>query len=354
MRKCNFFLLLLLADTDDGIPRPPPPIVGKVTHYCIDLYWDEAMERSNQVVGQRIRVCLQEQDKMFQWGNIYTGYAKNHTVNGLDPQTTYTYRIRFMTSDDESEWSPHVTVSTTKEPLNGEHLHRAIIRNVVEDVVKVLDTGDVSTDVNDKYGFSALMQASQKGYLEIMEVLLEKGADVHLQNDAGKTALMLACFAGQFEAVKLLRQHGAKYDDYDRGGSTAMHWAVDGGNVRLLDWMIKDGADVNIRDRGSGWTPLIRCASLSGNRSVALTLVQAGAKINTQDKDGKTALMVAIINGHQDLVELLLKKNADLSVTNEYGKTAYEMAHSMERRRIVRVLDDHLQSRGIKLKGIMT
>ena len=58
-------------------------------------------------------------------------------------------------------------------------------------------------------------------------------------------------------------------------------------------------------------------ASLTGNRRVALTLAQAGAEINKQDKDGKTALMVAIINGHQDLVEFLLKKNADLSVTNE-------------------------------------
>lgn len=57
-------------------------------------------------------------------------------------------------------------------------------------------------------------------------------------------------------------------------------------------------------------------ASLSGNRSVALTLLLAGAEMNVQDKDGKTALMVAIINGHQDLVELLLQRNADITVKN--------------------------------------
>jgi hypothetical protein len=49
---------------------------------------------------------------------------------------------------------------------------------------------------------------------------------------------------------------------------------------------------------------------------VALTLMMAGAEMNVQDKDGKTALMVAIINGHQDLVELLLQRNADITVKN--------------------------------------
>lgn len=162
---------------------------------------------------------------------------------------------------------------------------------------------------------------------------------------------MLACFAGQFDAVKLLRSHGARYDDYDRGGSTPIHWAVDGGNVRLIEWIVKDGADVNLRDHSHGWTPLIRCASVNGNRNVALTLLVCGALVNVQDKDGKTALMVAIINGHQELVELLLQKNADITVKNLYGKTAYEMAHSMERRKIARTIEDYVQSKGIKVKG---
>lgn len=58
---------------------------------------------------------------------------------------------------------------------------------------------------------------------------------------------------------------------------------------------------------------------MNGNRSVALTLLVCGAQVNLQDKDGKTALMVAIINGHQELVELLLQKNADITVKNLVG-----------------------------------
>jgi len=39
--------------------------------------------------------------------------------------------------------------------------------------------------------------------------------------------------------------------------------------------------------------------------------------MNVVDKDGKTALMLAVINGFQSLVELLLRNNADVSVTNQ-------------------------------------
>lgn len=335
------------------LSRPPPPVVGKVTHYSIELFWNEALDKAKEEAGgkEMVKVCLQEQDRHNSWGNVYTGYAHSHTVTGADPQTTYKYRIRFMTNAENSEWGPHLTVSTTKEPLNGEHLHRAIIREDLMEIERILDTGDVPIDVPDKYGFTGLMQASQKGYTDIMEILIRHGADVNAKNDSGKTALMLACFAGQFDAVKLLRSHGARYDDYDRGGSTPIHWAVDGGNVRLIEWIVKDGADVNLRDHSHGWTPLIRCASVNGNRNVALTLLVCGAQVNVQDKDGKTALMVAIINGHQELVELLLQKNADITVKNLYGKTAYEMAHSMERRKIARTIEDYVQSKGIKVKG---
>ena len=58
-------------------------------------------------------------------------------------------------------------------------------------------------------------------------------------------------------------------------------------------------------------------ASVNGKRDVAYTLLSKGADINQQDKDGKTTLMIAIINGHLELVELLLKRNVDLTVKNE-------------------------------------
>jgi len=344
-----------------GAPvRPPPGIVGKVTHHSIELYWDDALSEAcdNNMSGdERVRVAVQEEDKQGEWGNVYVGYAKRHVLEGLEAQTLYRYRIRFQNDEGNSEWSQVTSVSTTKEPLTGIHLHRAVMMNDVMGVERILETGnfgapdsEVNVEVTDKYGFTPLMQAAQKGYPEIMEVLLKHGADVDTQNDSGKTAMMLAAFAGKIKAVELLRENGASWEMRDKGGSTAFHWAVDGQHLETVEWCLDDGWNVNIKDTGSHWTPLLRCAAVNGNADVAKLLIKNDADIDLCDVDGKTALMIAVINGHQNLVELLLKSEADIKVKNAYGKSAYEMALSMEKRRITKTLEDHMERLGITIK----
>jgi len=53
---------------------------------------------------------------------------------------------------------------------------------------------------------------------------------------------------------------------------------------------------------------------------VAEQLVRFGADVNVVDKDGKTPLMLAVVNGFQPLVELLLLNDADVSIKNEVGR----------------------------------
>lgn len=59
-------------------PRPDPPVVGKVTHNSIELYW-KAPEASRQGKGDsRVRYCVQEEElgpKSKGFGNVYSGYS---------------------------------------------------------------------------------------------------------------------------------------------------------------------------------------------------------------------------------------------------------------------------------------
>ncbi|XP_054379020.2 fibronectin type 3 and ankyrin repeat domains protein 1 isoform X12 [Pongo abelii] len=274
------------------------------------------------------------------------GYATKHVVEGLEPRTLYRFRLKVTSPSGECEYSPLVSVSTTSsiwlggEPISSEHLHQAVSVNDEDLLVRILQGGHVKVDVPNKFGFTALMVAAQKGYTRLVKILVSNGTDVNLKNGSGKDSLMLACYAGHLDVVKYLRRHGASWQARDLGGCTALHWAADGGHCSVIEWMIKDGCEVDVVDTGSGWTPLMRVSAVSGSQRVASLLIDAGANVNVKDRNGKTPLMVAVLNNHEELVQLLLDKGADASVKNEFGKGVLEMARVFDRQSVVSLLEE--------------
>nr|DBA14988.1 TPA: hypothetical protein GDO54_004256 [Pyxicephalus adspersus] len=316
-----------------AISRPDPPVIGKVNHHSIELYWDinNSYERSGPAT-KWFKFSIEEEDmKTHVYGTIYSGYSRRHVVEGLEYSTSYRFRLKVTAYNGEYAYSPLVSVSTTREPMNGEHLHRAVNMNDEEAVVTILQTGHVKVDIPDKLGFTPLMVASQKGYLRLVELLVERGADVHQTNGSGKNSVMLACFSGHLDVVKYLRKQGVSWESRDKCGCTAMHWAADGGHVKVIQWMINDGCEVDARDRRLHWTPLMRVSAVTGNTDIARCLIIAGAEVNAKDSNGKSPLMVAALNNHEDLVRLLIESGADCSITNEYGISITEMAKAFNR-----------------------
>ena len=59
---------------------------------------------------------------------------------------------------------------------------------------------------------------------------------------------------------------------------------------------------------------IVFTAAVGGNKDCAAQLIRKGARVNDTDKDGKTALMIAVVNGHLGLVDLLLDNSADISL----------------------------------------
>ncbi|XP_067908850.1 fibronectin type 3 and ankyrin repeat domains protein 1 [Heterodontus francisci] len=324
------------------VPKPDPPVVGKVTHHSIELYWNKHHHLQGYEASNRgLCFSIEEEDiKTQTYSNIYTGYAKQYVVTGLDASTSYRFRLKVISCTGCYAYSPVVTVSTTREPMSGKHLHHAIIKNDVEGACRVLQSRNVKVHIFDELGFPPLMLAAQKGYQRMVEILIKFGADVNQKNDIGKDSLMLACFAGHLDVVKCLRRFGATWESRDNGGSSAMHWATDGEHLHVIEWMINDGCKVDITDGHSLWTPLMRVAALSGNVKIASLLIKAGANVNIQDKMGKTPLMVAVLNSQDNLVQLLLKNGADPSVTNEYGTSILEMAKSFSTENVISLLEE--------------
>ncbi|XP_051579612.1 fibronectin type 3 and ankyrin repeat domains 1 protein-like isoform X1 [Myxocyprinus asiaticus] len=197
----------------------------------------------------------------------------------------------------------------------------------------------VSVNVHDKMGLTPLMVAAQKGFTSLVEILVKHGSDIDMRDRAGKDSLMLACYAGHLDTVTYLRQCGASWQSQDMDGCTPLHWAVDGGHQPVISYMIQDGCEVDVRDKVSLWTPLMHVSAISGDTAVASILLQAGADVNVRDKAGKTPLMVAVLNNHEELVKLLLDNGADHHIKNEYGAGAADMAKVFERENIMNLLE---------------
>jgi len=122
---------------------------------------------------------------------------------------------------------------------------------------------------------------------------------------------MSASFLGQVELVKLLLDKGADVNAMSEGVGTALMRASNVDVVRLL---LDKGADVNAKWKCGyhpacllGETALMRAAA-SGSVDKVKLLLDRGADINTKSNDGETALLSATCSGRVEVIKILLVK----------------------------------------------
>ncbi len=120
-------------------------------------------------------------------------------------------------------------------------LHYAVQQGRVEMVKLLLDKG-ASIDDEGRNGWTDLQFAVFKGYIEIISILLDKGAKVSAcEKTSGMTALHYAAIWGNVDAVKEILKY-SKIDDInikDNNGKTALHYAATWGNVDLAQELVK-------------------------------------------------------------------------------------------------------------------
>lgn len=157
---------------------------------------------------------------------------------------------------------------------------------------------------------SLLHAAIPRAPLEIMNVLLECGADVNRDMGRHSTALYRAVEWGHGPSVERLLEAGASTMEENQ----PLMKAAEVGNLRIVQTLLAAGADVNARCPASGATALTY-AIYRGNENVEIveTLLHAGADLNvvatgfseTGRRDGDTPLALAQKLGKGRIVALL-------------------------------------------------
>lgn len=157
------------------------------------------------------------------------------------------------------------------------HIADAISKGQTERALSLLDGGaDINTA--SASGLSLLMLAAKKGHLEIVRVLLDRGAAVNwLATYYGWTALTYAANAGHAEIVCLLLEHGADPAVKAVRGKTALVVAADRGHTAVVAALLEAGTDASAPPDHHGWTALGR-AIRNGHSETAQLLRRAGAE----------------------------------------------------------------------------
>lgn len=185
--------------------------------------------------------------------------------------------------------------------LSAQNIFELIRKNKVDEIRKLIDKDPaVIKAVTKKHKETPLHKAVKQGRKQIVQLLLDKGADVNAKNGSGKTPLFLT---SDKEIADLLIGKGANVNEKDIvGGYSPLHFVDDLAVAQLL---IKKGANVNAKNE-YGDTPLHSVK----HADVAQLLIEKGADINAKNKYGATPLCDAIRSNCEGVVRVLLEKDA--------------------------------------------
>lgn len=177
-------------------------------------------------------------------------------------------------------------------------------------------------------GKTMLMDASQKGRLEVMDYLLSHGANTEQTDAQGKSALFYASMAGNLAAVERLVSYKADINKQDIQGWTALFHATSKGQTKVADYLIKKGADPkHISKNGLTLAQLevqsqgeyLRTALQTKDLARVQELIQKGVSLNQPFASGGYVLEAALESKEPKVLDLLLAKGLDIKSPGSYN-----------------------------------
>jgi len=196
-----------------------------------------------------------------------------------------------------------------RDALGNTLLHVALPNRPVAEIL--LDRG-LSINVRNMRGQTALLQSIEMRpeNLDDVTFLISRGADVNGADHVGLTALHYAVTANSSALVRKLIESGTDVNIRDKYGSTSLHWACSLNSLTVLEVLFtgKVEPDVNATD-SNGDTALHRACYRGATATAQFLLQKENCDPNGVNSVGRTALHVAASQGHAACVQLLLKRN---------------------------------------------
>ena len=202
-------------------------------------------------------------------------------------------------------------------------LFYSIKEGKLEDIEPLLDKG-VNPNARDRPGWTLFSAAAMYGQLEIMKLLLRRGADVTLASTIDKTGpLHLAVQNSQIEVVEyLLALPEIKVNVRDGSGNTPFFNAVDADNERMIQLLLQHpDTDINSKN-DCNFTSLLQCVFNGHAKAASYLLARPEIDINFRHPDNdQTALWMSVSSDIDILKGLLARQEIDVDGRGRFGET---------------------------------
>ena len=212
----------------------------------------------------------------------------------------------------------------------------------LSDLKKMIRNNKSLINVVDAKKNTLLHNAAFYGKKDIIEYLIQKGADINAVNIQLNTPLHQSIINGKDKVSKLLIQKGSDLSKKNIVKKTPLHLSVRYNRDAIVRFLISKGADINCID-GHNRTPLSLAARETGNVKIAKILIKNGADINVMDTNKQTPLVFATWKGFTGIINILLDKGAGYS---KFRNGAYHLLADAARAGSVRLFNYVVKKEG--------
>jgi len=233
-----------------------------------------------------------------------------------------------------------VLLLTPTLPAFAGEIHDAIRAGDSDRVAQLIrENPDVvhEQDSNDLRDFP-IHTAAIAGETEIVEMLLDAGADIEAGDIDNTTPLGDAAIHGHSETASLLIERGADVNRRDRNAAYPLSFAVSGGDTTIVEMLLAAGSDLYHRSRYG--LSLLHMAAAQNMRGLVDRLLEAKEDVNCRSAAGEVPLHWTAARQHVEMTRTLLAHGADPTIANAQGITPLQRVASEGNVAIGRLLLD--------------
>ncbi|WP_371254035.1 ankyrin repeat domain-containing protein [Orientia tsutsugamushi] len=169
-----------------------------------------------------------------------------------------------------------------------------------------------------------LSHAAEKGYMDVVEYLINHGIDVNTQNHFGSTALHIAAYKCKSLIVTFLLASNANPNLQNNSLNTALHYSVVKGDISITNLLLNHNANPNLQN--NSLNTALHYSVVKGDIFITNLLLNHNANPNLQNDALNTALHYSVENSNISITNLLLNHNADITIQGKFSHTPFRRA----------------------------